>query len=78
MGTSAATLRSLKASSDDGKLVSELLREHGACADAVAMQLALEARAAQDRAGEAKWLQVFDMIRALTSHGRDASRVPSN
>ena len=57
----------------DWRMVSRLLNEHGDAASGVAMQRALHARAAQDRAGEAMWLRVFDAIEEHQSTAHDPS-----
>ena len=74
MGISTNRRRSLAELGNGLELASDLLREYGDLADAIAMQRALDARAARDSPGEAKWLRAFDRIRAMLIYTGDQSR----
>ena len=60
-------------SNSDWRMASLLLDQHGAEASGVAMQRALDARAAQNRSDEAMWLRVFDAVVELQSTALDQS-----
>jgi len=51
----------------------KMLRTYGKAAGAVAMQLALDARAAYRPKAETKWLRVFDGIQELSNRAADVA-----
>ena len=65
-------------SNTDWQMASRLLNEHRVDASGVAMQMALDARAAQNRSDEAMWLRVFDAIAEHQSFALGRSRRQPN